>query len=109
VSIWKDLREEQKSTTPTSIQSIHSQQGEHVYNAPGGIINIVQKGAEESKSTTVSPAPSNFKQYLRVTIDSDSDLENYEEYVTIDNCYDDEEIQNMYAILNSVKIIEFYD
>ncbi len=56
VAIWKDLREEKKEKqippSLATLQSIQSQQGENIYNAPGGTINVLQ---QMTKSTELSP------------------------------------------------------
>lgn len=61
ISVWKDLKEEKKEEpkpTPAPLQSIQSQQGEHVYNAPGGTINIVQQTSKLTEPKSEIPRAS---------------------------------------------------
>jgi tetratricopeptide (TPR) repeat protein len=51
VSVWKDLKEEPKPSAPAPTQSINSQQGENIYNAPGGTINVYQPAGSSAEPT----------------------------------------------------------
>jgi hypothetical protein len=58
VSIWKDLKEEKKEEQKPSapMQSIDSQKADAIYNAPGGIINVVQQMAKSTEPTPETPS-----------------------------------------------------
>jgi hypothetical protein len=65
ISVWKDLKEEKKEepkpSAPTPLQSVNSQQGENIYNAPGGTINVVQQIAKSPEPIPETPPTWNLK------------------------------------------------